>query len=370
VSEIESAAVEARRVARHDAFRRRRDVGVGRARRDAQDRPRRALARDARKSRCHRRLRGDLNDRCAGSDVCRARRRHERERQNRYREQQPQAANEVLAARAHPGKLAAPGGNATPAGAVPAMHPSLDRVAHRPWALPSAPWRWRQSWRDLLFAHWPVPASELRRFVPDALSIQEFDGTSWVGVVPFRMAGVAPRHLPDVPGLSAFPELNLRLYVEAEGKPGVWFVSLDAASPLAVWAARRAFHLPYFLADMRVASEGERVVYQSIRRDPTPRVAFRGSYAPASAVRHAPAGGIEHFLTERYCLYTRAADGGLLRAEVHHGQWPLQDALLELDENAIAQPQGIALAGPPALLHFSRRIDVVGWLPERVTCST
>lgn len=246
------------------------------------------------------------------------------------------------------------------------MHPSLERVDHRPWPLPRAAWRWRQSWRDLLFAHWPVPAKDLRKFVPDALSIQEFDGTAWVGVVPFRMAGVSARYLPDVPGLSAFPELNLRLYVEAEGKPGVWFISLDTSNRLAVWAARRGFHLPYFHADMRVTSEGQHVVYRSVRRDSTQRVAFAGSYAPASSVRHAAPGGIEHFLTERYCLYTTGADGALLRADVHHPPWPLQDALLELEENAIAQPQGIALEGPPALLHFSRRIDVVGWLPERV----
>jgi uncharacterized protein len=214
-----------------------------------------------------------------------------------------------------------------------------------------------------------VPASELRRFVPAALAIDEFDGTSWVGVVPFRMASVSARWLPDVPGLSSFPELNLRLYVAHEGKPGVWFISLDAASPLAVWTARRVFHLPYFNADMRVEHDGERVRYQSVRTDGNERVAFAGNYGPASTERHAAPGGIEHFLTERYCLYTSAPDGTLLRADVHHEPWPLQDALLELGENAIAGPQGIALAGEPALLHFVRRLDVIGWLPEQVACA-
>ena len=121
------------------------------------------------------------------------------------------------------------------------MHPALSRTDHRPWPLPSGPWRWRQCWRDLLFAHWPVPVSALRSLVPASVAIQEFDGTSWVGVVPFRMTGVMLRPLPDVPGISAFPELNLRLYVDVGGKPGVWFISLDAASSLAVWAARRFF---------------------------------------------------------------------------------------------------------------------------------
>jgi uncharacterized protein YqjF (DUF2071 family) len=125
------------------------------------------------------------------------------------------------------------------------VHSSLKRTDHRPWELPERPWRWRQSWLDLLFAHFPVPARTLEPLVPKEIEIEEFDGTSWVGVVPFRMEGVTPRSLPDLPRLSAFAELNLRLYVRVGRRPGIWFVSLDAANRLAVWAARRWFHLPY-----------------------------------------------------------------------------------------------------------------------------
>ncbi len=97
------------------------------------------------------------------------------------------------------------------------MHPALRRLDHRPWPVPTRRWTWRQSWYDLLFAHWPVPAADLRPLVPDGLRIQEFDGTSWVGVVPFRMVGVMRRPLPDLPWVSAFLELNVRLYVELDG---------------------------------------------------------------------------------------------------------------------------------------------------------
>lgn len=224
----------------------------------------------------------------------------------------------------------------------------------------------RQSWRDLLFAHWPVPASKLRALVPPTVSIQEFDGTSWVGVVPFRMEGVMARPLPDLPGVSAFAELNLRLYVEVDGKPGVWFVSLDAANGLAVWAARRFFHLPYFRADMEAREVGGRIHYLSVRRGAGPRVAFRGSYGPVSDVAEARTGTLEHFLTERYCLYTQGGSGAILRANIHHAPWPLQTATAEIDENTIGSAQGIELAGPPALLHFSRRLDVVVWPIEGV----
>src|SRR5947207_5168170 len=87
------------------------------------------------------------------------------------------------------------------------VHPAVAQLGHRPWPLPAAEWTWRQAWRDLLFAHWPVPAEALRPLVPPALEVETFDGTAWIGVVPFRMTGVMRRPLPDVPGVSAFPEL-------------------------------------------------------------------------------------------------------------------------------------------------------------------
>jgi hypothetical protein len=245
-----------------------------------------------------------------------------------------------------------------------AMHPSLERTDHRPWALPSGPWRWRQNWHDLLFAHWRVPASRLQSLVPAGVSIQEFDGTAWVGVVPFRMDGVMLRPLPDLPGVSAFPELNLRLYVEVGGRPGVWFVSLDAASQLAVWAARLLFRLPYFHATMHLRREGERIHYRSIRRSAR-NVAFRGTYWPVGQVFESRPGTVEHFLTERYCLYTCGSDGSMLRADVHHRPWPLQLAHAEIEENTIGSGQGIDLDDHPDLLHFSKRIDVVVWPAER-----
>lgn len=173
------------------------------------------------------------------------------------------------------------------------------------------------------------------------------------------------RPLPDLPGVSAFAELNLRLYVRHGGKPGVWFVSLDAANGLAVWAARRFFHLPYFRADMEVREDGQRLHYFSNRRGAAAPVVFRGEYGPVSDVALARPGTLEHFLTERYCLYTHDRSGAILRAEIHHAPWPLQRASATIDENTIGDAQGLPLEGPPTLLHFSRRLDVVVWPIER-----
>ncbi len=245
-------------------------------------------------------------------------------------------------------------------------HPALTRIDHRPWPIPSSPWRWRQSWSDLLFAHWPIPAKDLRPLVPAGLEIQEFDSTSWVGVVPFRMHGVMLRPFPDMPYVSAFPELNLRLYVERDGKPGVWFLSLDATNPLVVWAARRFFHLPYVRARISLEEDSTGIRYLSDRVGGESPVRFHASYRSVGEPYESEPGTLEHWLTERYCLYAQSPDGKLYRADVHHHPWPLQRAAAEVEKNELLKPHGLELHGPPALLHFSRRVDVVVWSPRAI----
>ena len=275
-------------------------------------------------------------------------------------------------------------------------HPALEQTAHRPWPLPPGAWRWRQSWRDLLFAHWPVPVEAVRRLIPPALEVDTFDGVTWLGIVPFRMAGVMLRPLPDLPWISAFPELNVRVYVTRDGQPGVWFLSLDATRLPAVIAARVLFHLPYYWAKIDITNNGDAFDYRCERVAAIPRpwggVAGRGEedplpnplpggegtggeraramlavrYRPTSRVYTAAPGTLEHWLTERYALYAAAADGTLYRTEVHHHPWPLQQAAAEFTANSISAAGGLPVVGPPALLHFARRIDVVIWQPERV----
>jgi uncharacterized protein YqjF (DUF2071 family) len=242
------------------------------------------------------------------------------------------------------------------------VHPAFQRVDHRPWPIPERPWTWRQSWRELLFAHWPVPAAVLEPLVPKPLRIQEFDGTSWIALVPFRMTGVMLRPLPDLPWISAFPELNVRLYVEHGGKSGVWFLSLDATNPLAVWAARRFFHLPYYRARMSLTHEGGAIRYRSER----PSAELTAWYRPASGVYASVPGSLEHFLTERYCLYARKPDGSLWRNEIHHLPWPLQKAEAGIETNTMFAFHGLRVERPPALLHYAHRIDVVVWDAERL----
>ena len=246
------------------------------------------------------------------------------------------------------------------------IDPALERIDHRPWPLPARPWSWQQSWQQLLFAHWPLPAASLRPLVPPELEIDEFEGTSWVGVVPFWMSRVGRRPLPPLPWLSTFPELNLRLYVRHGDKPGVWFLSLDAGNPVAVWAARTFFHLPYRHARFAVERWGREIDYRSERLAQPSGLRFEARYRPSSDPYRADPGTLEHFLTERYCLYARAPRGALYRAEIHHRPWPLQRVEAEFSVNQLTQPHGFKLPGSPALLHYSERIDVVVWGLERI----
>ena len=243
------------------------------------------------------------------------------------------------------------------------MHPLLRDTAHRPWPLPDVPWTMRQTWHDLLFMHWPISASLIRPIVPPELELDTFDSEAWIAVVPFWMSGIRPRGFPAIPGLSRFPELNVRTYVRVHDKPGVHFFSLDAASSIAVWAARRFFKLPYFHAHMQTEDRAGEIVYSSQRLDDAAR--FEGRFHPIAEVHCSGKNTLEHFLTERYCLYT-VAEGRVYRGDVHHQPWPLQVATAELTINTMAAAAQIELPDTPPLLHFAKRLDVLIFPLQRV----
>ena len=248
------------------------------------------------------------------------------------------------------------------------MSADLEQVAHRPWPLPAGVWIMAQNWHDLLFAHWPLAVATLRPHIPARLAIDTFDGQAWLGVVPFRMSGVRLRGTPAIPLLSVFPELNVRTYVVADGKPGVWFFSLDAGTAIAVAIARAWFHLPYFRARMSCEERNGWIEYTSERTHRgAPKGALQGRYRPVGEQFLAQTGSIEHFLTERYCLYTADGEGRVIRGEIHHGPWPLQAAEAELTQNTMAEAAGFSLRGAPPLLHFAKRQDVVVWQPQRLS---
>jgi hypothetical protein len=244
----------------------------------------------------------------------------------------------------------------------------LDEVGHRPWLMPEAAWIMTQTWHDLLFAHWPIDAALIAAKIPAPLEIDLFDGQAWIGIVPFRMTNVTLRGVPALPWISAFPELNVRTYVRAGDKAGVYFFSLDAGNPLAVRIARTFFHLPYYSADMtiaRVDGGNDTIHYTSRRR--ASHAELVASYRATGPVFQPRPGSIEYFLTERYCLYIVDAASRARRLEIHHPPWALQEADAQFERNAMTSGLGIQLPSVAPLLHFAKRQDMVGWALTRAT---
>jgi uncharacterized protein YqjF (DUF2071 family) len=220
-----------------------------------------------------------------------------------------------------------------------------------------------QTWERLLFAHWRAPHGRVQSLVP-GLPVDEFDGTAWIGVTPFVVTGLRLVGTPPPPVVSSFPETNVRTYVTIDDKPGIYFFSLDAASSLAVAAARRFYRLPYFRARMTVREADGWVEYES-RRLSGPPAELRCRYRGVGRAKAARPGSLEYFLAERYCLYTLGPQGGLHRAEIHHPPWPLQEAEASFETNTLA-PAGIDLPADGAVLHFAARQDVVIWPLEEI----
>jgi uncharacterized protein YqjF (DUF2071 family) len=247
----------------------------------------------------------------------------------------------------------------------PEMKEILSQTNHRPWPLPTSGWAMTQRWNDLLFAHWPVPANEIAHLVPSGLSVDTFDGSAWVGITPFWMDRVRLRGMPLIPGASRFPELNLRTYVRERHSnfPGVFFFSLDAANPAAVVAARTIFKLPYYWAHMSIETKDEREFhYQSTRLLTLQNVRFRATYR--SLCQPSTKGGLETFLTERYCLYTTDKQGTIYRGNIHHLPWPLEMAEAEIEINELPQAHGIHLPDTKPLFHYAREMVVYIWQLE------
>jgi uncharacterized protein YqjF (DUF2071 family) len=236
----------------------------------------------------------------------------------------------------------------------------------QPTARPPGNWVMAMRWQDLLFAHWPVPPELLQARLPAGLTADTFRGEGWIGVVPFRMSGVRARYCPAIPGLSAFPEINLRTYVRRNGKSGVYFFSLDAAHFIGVHTARWTYGLPYYRARMRCVPDGDGVVYESTRvHRGAPPARFAARYAPVGPPRASEPDTLEHFLTERYSLFTAGPSGTIRRARIHHEPWPLQQATWDPACNEMSGQVGITLPDTPPVLHFARRLDVVAWWPRR-----
>jgi uncharacterized protein YqjF (DUF2071 family) len=232
----------------------------------------------------------------------------------------------------------------------------------------------KQTWSDLLFLHWHVAESDLRPLVPSGLDIDTFEGRAWVGLVPFTVSGARVRFMPPLPFVSSFHEVNVRTYVHRHGRdPGVWFFSLDASNALVVEAAKRLYKLPYRSAhiEMTVAEPADtagarRLVEFNSRRVAGDPPDVDVCYGAGDFPRPAAPGTLDHFLVERYILYSAGKDG-LYRARVHHAPYPVQAGVVDaLRRESLIAAAGIQRPGSAPLAHYASRVDVDIWPLEDV----
>jgi len=230
-------------------------------------------------------------------------------------------------------------------------------TVHRPWPLPRLPWVMEQSWNQSLFIHYPIRLDVLRQLVPSQLSLDSYDGWGWIGLVAFDMENVKFRGLP---AFAKFPELNVRTYVTLNDKPGVYFFSLDATHLPMVTFARIFCNLPYHHASIDKKQKGDLHHFRSCRKK-NHSIVLDCTYHATSEPYLAKTGSFDEWLTERYCFYTTSVKGKIIRCDVLHLAWPLQQAEADIHENNILLGIGIQVEQVTPVLHYSKGVDVRIW---------
>ncbi|MFK8002299.1 MAG: YqjF family protein [Polyangiales bacterium] len=230
----------------------------------------------------------------------------------------------------------------------------IDRAS--PATRPSGRNAGTQRWRDLLFVHWPVDEESLRAAVPPELELDSFGGRYYVGVVPFLMRDIRAAWMPSFTAMN-FLETNLRTYVVYDGRPGVWFFSLEASSRLAVSVARAVWKLPYHHANMHASRDGQRIQYESVRRDAS-GAELSVDFEVGAALGASEPGTLEYFLLERYLLFSKRGER-VFEGQVHHPPYVAHEARLRSLTESLVDVAGITkLRGADPLVHYSGGVDV------------
>lgn len=233
------------------------------------------------------------------------------------------------------------------------------------------PWVISQRWGHLLYLHYRVAPDQLRGLLPAPLELDEFEGSAFVSVIPLHMEHVHLRDLFAVPGTANFAEVNVRTYVVHNGVPGVYFLSIDAASRFASFVARSTFHLPYSRASMTFEHSDGSYEMRSTRAGATP-VTFEATYRPTGRTVEQPPGSETRFLAERYCMYVIGRSGRLLRGDISHLPWTITTVEASITRNDLLAANGVTPLEEQPIAAYSEGSDARCWpvrsaaVPQRV----
>jgi len=227
----------------------------------------------------------------------------------------------------------------------------LQLNAHRPYPMPQRPWKYYQEWHDVLFAHWQVPIKPLRELVPEGIDIDLFGEEAWVSMVAFDLKKLRPHFLPSFSPISDFIEINMRTYVLRNGKPGIYFFSLEAEKTVSALLGKLGIGLPYMKS--KISHPGG--IYDSF--NPTRNFHLKVKYTPGEEIQNKSL--LDKWLTERYCLFLERS-GKIVGNDIHHFEWPLQK--VEIEKIAIHyQFNNLVINSPASLYHYSTGVLVPTW---------
>lgn len=233
-------------------------------------------------------------------------------------------------------------------------------------SVPNERWIMIQTWKNLLFAHYPVPKSVLRPLLPSCFELDTYDSTAWISIVPFQMSTIHIHGLSKLPLSPTFDEINVRTYVNFGGKPGVYFFSLDANNKLAVFLANMSYNLPYMDAKIQFSKDDETVKFHSERTDSrVEKGVFSATYSPIGDVFTSIPGSLDYWLTERYVFFV-IKKKKIYEGNIYHQHWPLQHAKATIKTNTVARCVGIRIENSPAILHYCEKLDILAWIPKKV----
>lgn len=237
----------------------------------------------------------------------------------------------------------------------------IQSISHRPWALPKGQWRYYQEWNNALFLHWKVDAGELTKLIPVGISLDTYDGESWISLVAFTMKKIRPKILPSVSFVSNFHEINVRTYLIQDNKQGVYFLNIEAQKQTSSFVAKLLSGLPYEKATIERQQKNEIQQYIASNKDKGFHldVTFKVGYKITDQSE------LDNWLTERYCLYLDKNDK-LYRYEIHHKPWELYHVEIS-DLTTNYKVGNISLNKKPDLTHYSDGVKVVAW--QRKTCN-
>ena len=232
----------------------------------------------------------------------------------------------------------------------------LSLKSHRDYDYPQQSWMYYQEWNRVLFLHYQVPVELLHDLIPKELTIDSFEGTAYISIVPFTMENIRPRFLPSLDFVSNFGEINVRTYVVKDGRRGVYFLNIEAEKYLSAFLSKKLSGLPYEKSNIKIT--GSKYISQNINKG----FFLDTEYTIGEKIQNKTA--LDLWLTERYCLYVDNKDS-LFRYEIHHEEWDLNTVQLKkLDLNY--EIGKLKVTESTDLVHYSKGVKVLAWNKVKV----